>query len=118
MAKKSKSDGPNIRDALTTAFIEQLQRDFAEHGKEIIEKVRNEAPAKYSELILRLIPMQPTMVENSDEPQDSREVAQRLLRDVGLHEASDSDCEDALTAYDQMIESLTLIRNRALGALQ
>lgn len=118
MAKKSKSDGPNIRDALTTAFIEQLQKDFAEHGSEIIETVRREAPAKYAELVLRLIPLSPTMVENSDEPQDSREVAQRLLRDVGLHEASDDDCEAALAAYDAMLESLAAIRNRALGALQ
>jgi hypothetical protein len=71
MTKKKQSDEPNVRDALTTAFVEELQRDFAEHGKEIIETVRKESPSKYAELVLRLIPLEPRMIETGD-PRDRR----------------------------------------------
>src|SRR5262245_9003531 len=105
---------PNIRDALTTAFIEQLQADFAEHGKEIIQTVRKESPSKYAELVLRLIPLEPRMLQPDDKPKNSRDIAEHLLRDVGLFEPSDQDVEEALACYDRMIEALEFIGKRAM----
>jgi hypothetical protein len=115
MAPKANPAEPNIRDALTTKFIEELARDFAEHGKEIVEQVRKDAPAKYAELVLRLIPLEPRMVESENpQPKNSREIAEHLLRDVGIFEPSNADCDAALVAYDTLIAALEDIAKRAL----
>jgi hypothetical protein len=117
MARKSKSSADtSIRDELTTQFIEELARDFAEHGKEIVETVRKESPSKYSELILRLIPLEPRLVQSENQvPKDSREIAEHLLKDVGLDAPTDHDRERALQAYDTLITTLTQIAQEALG---
>src|SRR5262249_52200521 len=112
--KAPQPEQPNIRDALTTAFIEQLQKDFAEHGKEIIQKVREEAPSKYAELVLRLIPLEPRMLEAHDKPKTSEDLARHLLRDHGLTEPTDQDIEETLLCYDRMNEALEFIVKRAM----
>jgi hypothetical protein len=56
------------------------------------------------------------MVEAANpEPKTSREIAEHLLRDVGLSEVSDAACNDALAAYDQLLATLEDIRNRHLS---
>jgi hypothetical protein len=119
MAKKARPETSATRDQLTTAFIDELQRDFAEHGREIIEAVRKEAPSKYAELVLRLIPLPaPASPTQNPVPQTSREIAVRLLADVQLDTPTDQDCESALVLYDALIVGLEDIRNRRLGPLQ
>jgi hypothetical protein len=116
MARKTQSPQHSVRDELTTQFIEALHKDFAEHGPAIIEEIRKSAPAKYGELVLRLIPLPaPQPKAQSTEPKDSREIADRLLADIGLTDADDRARQRALAAYDALIVALESIRDEAIG---
>jgi hypothetical protein len=116
MSRKPKSSASSaVRDELTSAFIAELQRDFAEHGREIIEKVRTEAPAKYAELVLRLIPLPAPANSVENGPKTSRELAKRLLQDVQLDSPTDEDLDAALVLYDNLVTGLERIRDQALG---
>jgi hypothetical protein len=44
------------RQKLSTAFIEALASDFDHHGLGVIEKVREEAPVSYLNLVADLVP--------------------------------------------------------------
>ena len=48
---------PSTRDKLSSAFVQALEKDWAEHGSEVIQQIRQDNPVKYGELIARLIPM-------------------------------------------------------------
>jgi hypothetical protein len=50
------------------------------------------------------------IVENSNMPKNSREIAISLLRDVGLEDPSDEAIELALQAYDRLVAGLERIR--------
>jgi hypothetical protein len=116
MASKRKAEASATRDELTTAFIAELQRDFAEHGREIIESVRKEAPSKYAELVLRLIPLPaPATQAQNPAPKTSREIAQRLLADIQYDSPSDDDLNAALILYDDLVAGLERIRDRHLS---
>jgi len=44
------------RNKLSEAFIEALSADFAEHGKDVIARVRQEEPAAYLRTVASLMP--------------------------------------------------------------
>jgi hypothetical protein len=46
------------RTKLTAKFIEALQADFEQHGPEVIEKLREESPARYAEVVAKLVPQE------------------------------------------------------------
>jgi hypothetical protein len=50
-----------------------------------------------------------------DVPKGSKEIADRLLAEVGLTEPDDEHCQRALAAYDAMVVELELIRDEAMG---
>jgi hypothetical protein len=89
MAKKTKTTAePSLRDKLTSAFVEALERDWTEHGASVIAAVREQAPAKYAELIVRLVPLESSLVAPGDfsQCQDMEEIGHRLLLQIGVDE--------------------------------
>jgi hypothetical protein len=53
------------RAKLTAAFIEALEADWQQHGDVIIEKLREDSPTKYAEIVAKLCPAQ-SQVEISE----------------------------------------------------
>lgn len=44
------------RNKLSEAFLRVLSDDFGEHGVEVIERLREESPAQYANVIAKLMP--------------------------------------------------------------
>jgi hypothetical protein len=56
----------STRSRLTEDFIQRLAEDFRLHGTEVIEKLREENPAKYAEVIAKLVPQELLVHQNED----------------------------------------------------
>jgi hypothetical protein len=83
---------PSTRDKLASGFVEALEKDWAEHGSEVIQQIRLDNPVKYGELIARLVPMDanPPSANDFSSCQSMEDIGMRLLKAVGL-------AEDAMT---------------------
>ena len=114
--RRSSSDG-TIRTRLSDSFIEALEADWQANKTDVIKTLREKDVARYSELIGKLIVSEENapVVSDSSAPKDSRDIANLLLRDVGLDAPSDDDRQRALEAYDTLITQLEQIRNEAVG---
>ncbi len=44
------------RNVITKAYLDAFAADFAEHGKEVLERVRKESPDVYLRLAAQLLP--------------------------------------------------------------
>jgi len=79
---------PTTRDKLSSAFVEALEKDWAEHGVEVIQQIRQDNPVKYGELIARLVPMDANLVSASDfsKCETMEDIGRKLLQSVGLDE--------------------------------
>lgn len=119
MAKKSKSTEPSLRDRLTSALLEALERDWVEHGTVVITAVRESAPAKYAELIVRLVPVESSLIAPGDFSQCNSEedIAKRLLAQVGMLDSDimAEDVEAATRANAAFIDTLLQIKARSNG---
>ena len=94
MSKTHKSgnrygESPSIRDKLSSAFVEALEKDWAEHGVEVIQQIRQDNPVKYGELIARLVPMDANLVSANDfsKCQSMEDIGRKLLQSVSLDHA-------------------------------
>jgi hypothetical protein len=54
------------RSKLTAKFLEALQADFEQHGAGVIEKLREENPARYAEVVARLCPVEASVTQDSE----------------------------------------------------
>ncbi len=72
--------------------MEALEKDWAEHGSEVIQQTRLDNPVKYGNLIARLVPMDANLPSAKDfsSCQSMEDIGMRLLKAVGL-------AEDAMT---------------------
>jgi hypothetical protein len=108
---------PSPRDKLSSAFVEALEKDWAEHGVEVIQQIRQDNPVKYGELIARLVPMDANLVSASDfsKCKSMEDIGRKLLQSVGLDENAMTDdmVELAIQANDSFIAALEAIRDRA-----
>jgi hypothetical protein len=118
--KRNGKDNRDTRHELSNDFVRMLSEDWQQNGKASLEKVREKMPDRYCELIAKIVPKE--MLIASDQlpadangPKTSKEIADRLLGDVGLSHPSDQDRERALQAYDTLIASLESIRDQALN---
>jgi hypothetical protein len=64
--KKGQSGNPNgrpkgSRNRLTDSVLKKIAEDFATHGDEVLERVRNEEPALYLKFIISLLPRELVM---------------------------------------------------------
>src|SRR5262249_54769010 len=72
-------------DRLSANFLAALDQDFQEHGIEAIQKLRQDSPAKYSEIASRLIlSTEPAHPLNVKEAKTKDELARMILKSVGL----------------------------------
>src|SRR5262245_26745837 len=84
--RKTQTSEPSLRDRLTSQFIEALEKDWAEHGTSIIEKMRLESPTKYAEIVSRLVvpTEQPPAPNDFTSCQSQQDIAIKVLNDVGV----------------------------------
>src|SRR6476659_8535918 len=101
----AKRDNDSRHD-LSNDFVRMLSDDWQENGKAALEKVRKDDPARYCELIARVVPKEMLIASDKtprpNEPQNSRDIANMLLAEVGITEPTDDDRARALQAYDEM----------------
>jgi len=118
MSKTRKSgnrygESPSTRDKLSSAFVEALEKDWAEHGSEVIQQIRRDNPVKYGELIARLVPMDANLSDPKgfNSCKSMQDIGRKLLQSVGLDEnaATDDMIARAIEANDAFIEQLTRI---------
>ena len=107
------SESPSTRDKLSNAFVEALEKDWAEHGIEVIQQIRLDNPVKYGELIARLIPMDANLVSGSNFTQckSMEDIGRQLLLQVGVEEIAitPSMIQAAIAANDDLVARLEQI---------
>jgi hypothetical protein len=118
MSKTRKSgnrygEAPSTRDKLSSAFVEALEKDWAEHGSDVIKQIRRDNPVKYGELIAKLIPMGANLASASDfsQAKSMQDIGKGLLKQVGLHEDAITEqmIEQAIAANDELVARLEQI---------
>ena len=118
MSKTRKSgnrygEPPSTRDKLSSAFVDALEKDWAEHGSEVIQQIRLDNPVKYGELIARLVPMDANLVSTSNfsQAKSMQDIGRGLLKQVGLHEDAITEqmIEQAIAANDALVARLEQI---------
>ena len=116
MSKTRKSgnrlgEPPSTRDRLSSAFVQALEKDWAEHGSEVIQQIRKDNPVKYGELIARLVPMDANPLSANDYSacKSMEDIGRKLLQQIGLH-------EDAIT--EQMIAQAVAANGELVARLE
>jgi hypothetical protein len=100
----------SARAELSADFLRSFQADFKAHGKEVIERMRLESPAKYAEIASRLIAASDPPAENSFKDCNSMEdIGRRLLKSVGLPEPDEAAIQAAIEANDTFVARLEAI---------
>jgi hypothetical protein len=102
---------PSTRDKLASGFVEALEKDWAEHGSEVIQQIRLDNPVKYGELIARLVPMDANLPSANDfsSCQSMEDIGRKLLKSVGRDEATDDMIKLAIQSNDNFIAELERI---------
>jgi hypothetical protein len=98
----------SARAELSADFLRSFQADFKAHGKEVIERMRQEAPAKYAELAAKLISPEsdPPNANSFKDAQSMHDIGLRLLRSIGLDEPTDEQITLAIPANDCFVARL------------
>ena len=103
----------STRDKLSSAFVEALEKDWAEHGSEVIQQIRLDNPVKYGELIARLIPMDANLASasNFSNCKSMEDIGRQLLLQVGVEEIAitPSMIQAAIAANDDLVARLEQI---------
>jgi hypothetical protein len=60
----------NTRGKLSARFVEQVAADWEKYGAEVLEKVRQESPTKYAQLVADLLPREVKVKEEVAGPFD------------------------------------------------
>ena len=108
--RKSKPKSSPL-DRLSANFLAALDQDFQEHGIEAIQKLREESPAKYSEVASRLImSTEPADPLDMSKVQSREDIARLSLKSVGLEgEPTKRQIAAALKANNQFTARLERI---------
>ena len=113
---KERSNKPpelSARDKLSSSFIRALEADWAEHGAATIERLRIDNPAKYSELIGRLVPLEINPPASPyAEAKGTRDVARVVLLQQGVPEwcIDDAMVDRANAALRRLSDELAAIQ--------
>ena len=118
MSKARKSgnrlgEPPSTRDRLSSAFVQALEKDWAEHGSEVIQQIRQDNPVKYGELIARLVPIDANPLSANDYStcKTMEDIGRQLLRQIGLSEEAITDdmIAEAVEANGRLVDTLEAI---------
>ena len=64
------------RNRLTDSVLKKIAEDFALHGSEVLEKVRNDDPATYLKFIIKLLPRELIMQFEQHRPSEVSQLDQ------------------------------------------
>jgi hypothetical protein len=115
MSKARKSGNrygePSKRDKLSSAFVEALEKDWAEHGSEVIQQIRLDNPVKYGELIARLVPMDANLSSANDFStcETMEDLGKMLLKQatgIDDHAITPNMIEAAIAMHDDFVMRL------------
>jgi len=111
MARRRKSEGKSLRDKLSQDLLAAVQNDFASNGVAAIEKLRQVSPAKYGELVSKLVagtadPADPLSFKDC---QSMTDIGRKLLLSVGYESPSDEAVTAAVEANDRFVAELEAI---------
>ena len=97
--------------------LKDFVNDFKEHGKTVLEKVREENPEKYLELSTKLATLKPPQ-EGFHDAKSMEEIGLRLLKAVGMEEEDITPemIEAAIAANNTFHARLEEIRNDGMMA--
>ena len=120
LAKKQKPAEPSLLDQLSGP-LKDFVNDFKEHGKAVLEKVREENPAKYLEMASKLAALVVTLKPPQDGFHDANtmeEIGLRLLKSIGMEEEDITPemITEAIACNDAFIAKLQAIRDDAIMA--
>src|SRR5262249_29405362 len=112
MARRpQKPDEPSLLDQLSGP-LRDFVKDFQTHGKDVLEKVRQQSPEKYLEMSAKLASLVATLRPEPDglsKAQSYEDIAVQLLKSVGF-------AEDQMTP--EAIESAVQANNSFVGQLE
>jgi hypothetical protein len=108
MAKTSRQKSePNTRDRLSHAFIAALEGQWKDHGEAVLDRLREESPKAFAELVVRLVP--PEIPQNNGPYTDdmsSREIATVVLTEKMGRHPNDTEIDLAIIAMDNFTHRL------------
>ena len=115
LQKKQKPAEPTLIDQLSGP-LKDFVNDFKEHGRTVLEKVREENPEKYLELSTKLAGLVVTLKPSQEGFHDAKsmeEIGLRLLKAVGMEEEDITPemIEAAIAANNTFHARLEEIRN-------
>jgi hypothetical protein len=84
LSKRKPKTRNTARSKLTQEFIERLAADFKVYGEEVIQQLRESAPAKYAEVISKLVPAE--LLVHQDESADLSEMSFEELKEFMIGE--------------------------------
>jgi tRNA G37 N-methylase TrmD len=113
---KPKAAEPSLRDKLSKNFLEALEADFREYGKDVIEQMRTKDPTRYAELAGKMIMTAEPRNESIENSRNMHEVAIALLKSVGFNSPDDNSIEQAIKANDAFINRLQAIYQCAMAS--
>ncbi len=84
------------RDAITKAFLDDVTKDWREHGMETIHRAREERPAEYVRMVANLLPREARMEldVNSEASQAFLEALKALTKDDYSLKIIDGEAEE------------------------
>jgi hypothetical protein len=97
-------------------FLEALEADFREYGKDVIEQMRTKDPTRYAELAGKMIMAVEPREQSLENARNMHEVAVALLKSVGFTDPDDNSIEQAIQANDEFIDRLQAIYQCAMAS--
>jgi tRNA G37 N-methylase TrmD len=113
---KPKAAEPSLRDKLSKNFLEALEADFREYGKDVIEQMRTKDPTRYAELAGKMIMAVEPREQSLENARNMHEVAIALLKSVGFADPDDRSIEQAIQLNNKFIDDLQNIYQCAMAS--
>jgi hypothetical protein len=112
---KAKSNEPSLRDKLNAKFMAAIESDFETNGTEVIAALRRESPAKYSEIVTRLIAAHEPRPEGFEQAKTMQDLGRRLLLSVNTPDEliNDQMISDAIILNERFVLGLEELRDKA-----
>jgi hypothetical protein len=110
MKRKSKANGPSLRDKLSANFMKAFESDFATNGVDVIAELREKYPDRYAAIATQLIAAaEPPGGNEYDQAKSMDDIGRIHLRQMGITDPTEQQIEAALAAHNMFISELEII---------
>src|SRR5262245_65602635 len=113
--RKPKATEPSLRDKLSAKFMTDFEADFAQHGTDVIQQLREKHPDKYAALAADLIRQAEPPSGVFDKAKSMEDIGIGLLKQVGINDPSEQQIEAALALHNRFITDLEMIAAVHIG---